>query len=127
MEKHKMNSYIHFSIKREMSKYTLQPFPLYEELAQKSNNLTVDMNKLSTLVSQLDGPRSEVFFSLIIHHAIKTGRPLPKNIPYDGKMFFGNAGIQFKNKDLPIELLKILFVFAQNLNLLTGHQDTSNN
>ena len=91
----------------------MQPFPLYDELSAIKTTDIPDPGKLSILLNKLEKDKREIVMALIYHHAIMTKVfNQDRLVPYEGKMFGGMSGISMKIKDLPNDLVRILWIYV---------------
>lgn len=94
-------------------------FPLYDLLAKevKENKGTeCNAQKISAIVNSLSKEKMEVVMALIYHHSLLCGDHVPGKISYGGKIFDGTKGVKYQIKNIPNELLKILWLYIDGPN-----------
>lgn len=95
-------------------------FPLYDKLVKelKSNSIELsrdDLNALCCSISQADLDHSKMIFAIIYHHAlINKGKINKHKCPYSSKKVSNKGGILVEIKNLPKELIKILYIYVRN-------------
>ncbi len=92
--------------------------PTYNQLVKEAAELkeNPDLSKMSTIINSLSQPKMNDVMALVYHHAILKGDYISGKTPYNGKIFDGTKGVRYQLKDLPPELLKILWIFINGPN-----------
>ena len=96
-----------------MTASQIKSFPLYDDLIKESRELPSgsDVQKMSTIINSLSKDNMDVIMALIYHHSLVNGDHIQGKTPYNGKIFDGTRGVKYQIKDLPADLLKILWLF----------------
>lgn len=106
-----------------MTNQGIKEFPLYDSLLKESREnkeikeiSSSNIQKMSTIVNSLTKDKMDIIMALIYHHSLVNNNYVQGKTPYNGKIFDGTRGVKYQIKDLPVELVKILWLFIDGPN-----------
>ena len=91
----------------------MSTFPLYENLKNDNNNVTIDKPDFIKKFKLLDIPSHSLIYALIKSYQIDNKiNILSSSLPFDGKKLKSKGRIKFNLNNLPPELQIILYKFV---------------